>query len=71
MRKFGADVVIVSLGVDTAIEDPDSFRLGADDYPRLGAKLAGLDRPMLVVQEGGYCLDVLGRNVAAVLRELT
>ncbi|MDQ1449910.1 MAG: hypothetical protein QOC79_2881, partial [Actinomycetota bacterium] len=24
----------------------------------------------LVVQEGGYCLEVLGRNVVGVLREL-
>jgi acetoin utilization deacetylase AcuC-like enzyme len=70
VRKFGPDAVIVSLGVDTAVEDPDSFRLAADDYRRLGAKLAALARPTLVVQEGGYNLDVLGRNVAAVLGEL-
>jgi acetoin utilization deacetylase AcuC-like enzyme len=70
VRKFGPDAVIVSLGVDTAVEDPDSFRLAADDYPRLGAKLATLTRPTLVVQEGGYNLAVLGRNVAAVLREV-
>ena len=71
VRKFGPDAVVVSLGVDTALEDPDSFRLVAGDYPRLGAALAALDRPTLVVQEGGYCLDVIGRNVASVLRELT
>ena len=70
VRKFGPDAVIVSLGVDTALEDPDTFRLVADDYPRIGAELAALDRPTLVVQEGGYCLDVLGRNVVGVLREL-
>ena len=40
----------------------------ADDYPRLGAELAALDRPTMIVQEGGYCLDVLGRNVVGVLR---
>jgi len=70
VHKFGPDAVIVSLGVDTALEDPDTFRLVADDYPRLGAEIAALDRPTLVVQEGGYCLDVLGRNVVGVLREL-
>ncbi len=67
VRKFAPDAVIVSLGVDTALEDPDSFRLTAADYPRIGAALAGLERPTLIVQEGGYCLDVIGRNVAAVL----
>jgi acetoin utilization deacetylase AcuC-like enzyme len=70
VRKFGPDAVVVSLGVDTALEDPDTFRLGADDYPRLGGQIAALGRPTLVVQEGGYCLDVLGRNVVGVLREL-
>ena len=70
VRKFGPDAVVVSLGVDTALEDPDTFRLVADDFPRIGATIAALDRPTLVVQEGGYCLDVLGRNVTGVLREL-
>ena len=64
VRKFGPDAVVVSLGVDTALEDPDTFRLVADDYPRIGARSPALDRPTLVVQEGGYCLDVIGRNVA-------
>jgi acetoin utilization deacetylase AcuC-like enzyme len=70
VRKFAPDALVVSLGVDTALEDPDTFRLVADDYPRIGAALSALDLPTLVVQEGGYDLDVLGRNVAAVLREM-
>ena len=70
VRRFAPDGVIVSLGVDTAAEDPDSFRLVAADYTRIGAGIADLALPTLVVQEGGYCLDVIGRNVANVLREL-
>ena len=31
------------------------------------AAIASLALPTLFVQEGGYCLDVLGRNVANVL----
>jgi acetoin utilization deacetylase AcuC-like enzyme len=70
IRKYRPDGLLVSLGVDTALEDPDSFRLVADDYPRIGAAVAALDLPTVVVQEGGYNLDVIGRNVAAVLHEL-
>ncbi len=70
VRAYGPDALVVSLGVDTAAEDADTFRLVADDYPRIGEQIAALDRPTLVVQEGGYCLDVLGRNVVGVLREL-
>ena len=58
----------MSLGVDTAAEDPDTFRLVADDFPRIGAAIGTLGLPTLVVQEGGYGLDVIGRNVVNVLR---
>jgi acetoin utilization deacetylase AcuC-like enzyme len=67
VRRFAPDGVIVSLGVDTAAEDPDRFELVADDYTRMGEAIGGLARPTLFVQEGGYCLDVLGRNVVNVL----
>lgn len=67
IASFGADVLVVSLGVDTALEDPDSFALTADDYPRIGERVASLDLPTLFVMEGGYNPTVIGRNVAAVL----
>jgi acetoin utilization deacetylase AcuC-like enzyme len=67
VRDHGPDAVVVSLGVDTALEDADSFRLVGDDYVRMGAALATVGRPTLFVQEGGYCLEVLGRNVVSVL----
>jgi acetoin utilization deacetylase AcuC-like enzyme len=67
IRAFGAELLVVSLGVDTALEDPDSFRLTADDFARLGTAIASLALPTLFVQEGGYCLDVIGRNVVNVL----
>jgi acetoin utilization deacetylase AcuC-like enzyme len=71
IRNFGPDGLIVSLGVDTALEDPDRFALVGDDYLRLGDAIAALGLPTVLVQEGGYCLDVIGRNVANVLRAFT
>ena len=70
VRRFAPDAVVVSLGVDTALEDPDTFRLVSDDYSRIGEGVRALALPTLVVQEGGYCLDVIGRNVARVLEAL-
>jgi acetoin utilization deacetylase AcuC-like enzyme len=67
IRAFGADTLVVSLGVDTAAEDPDSFRLTGDGFNRMGAAIASLRLPTLFVQEGGYCLEVIGRNVVNVL----
>jgi acetoin utilization deacetylase AcuC-like enzyme len=68
ITSFGADALVVSLGVDTAAEDPDRFQLVADDFTRIGAAIGALHCPTLVVQEGGYNLDVIGRNVVNVLR---
>ena len=70
VRRYAPDGVIVSLGVDTALEDDDSFRLVGDDYTRIGDALAALELPTVVVQEGGYSLEVIGRNVVNVLRTL-
>jgi acetoin utilization deacetylase AcuC-like enzyme len=67
IRAFGADTLVVSLGVDTALEDTDSFCLTGDDFSRLGTVIASLRLPTLFIQEGGYCLEVIGRNVVNVL----
>ncbi len=66
VEDFSPDVVVVALGVDTALED-GVLALQGDDYLRLGERLARLRHPTVLVQEGGYDLRVLGKNVAAVL----
>ena len=68
VTAFGADALIVSLGVDTAAEDYDTFQLVADDFTRIGAAIGKLALPTVLVQEGGYDLGVIGRNVVNVLR---
>ena len=67
IRRFAPDALVVSLGVDTAAEDYDTFELGADDFMRIGAEIGALGLPTLLVQEGGYDLGVIGRNVVNVL----
>ncbi|MDQ1509562.1 MAG: hypothetical protein QOG50_1406 [Actinomycetota bacterium] len=68
INDFGPDALVVSLGVDTAAEDADTFQLVAGDFTRIGSAIGGLALPTLLVQEGGYELSVLGRNVVNVLR---
>lgn len=68
VAEYGADAVIVSLGVDTFEEDPISrFRLKQSDFPHIGRALRGLERPTLFVMEGGYAVEALGQNVCSVL----
>lgn len=64
--------VVVSLGFDTSSADPiGSLALSAGAYPRIGRVLRDLDRPLLLVQEGGYAIDRLGDHATAVLDGLT
>jgi acetoin utilization deacetylase AcuC-like enzyme len=59
----------VSLGIDTYGQDPISdFALTTAGYHRIGGLVAGLDRPTVVLQEGGYYIPHLGENVRQWLR---
>jgi acetoin utilization deacetylase AcuC-like enzyme len=65
---FGADALVVSLGLDTFEGDPISrFALASADFGRLGARLAKLDLPTVLVLEGGYAAAELGTNAVNVL----
>jgi acetoin utilization deacetylase AcuC-like enzyme len=65
---FGPDVLLVSLGLDTFEADPIShFRLGREDYFRLGEAIAGLAKPTLFAFEGGYNLEALAEITVNVL----
>jgi acetoin utilization deacetylase AcuC-like enzyme len=69
IESFKADVLIVSLGVDTFEGDPIShFKLRTrEDYPRLGEAIAAMKLPTLFILEGGYAVKEIGDNVVAVL----
>jgi acetoin utilization deacetylase AcuC-like enzyme len=68
IRGFGADAVVVSLGLDTYAGDPIStFRLQVSDYLRLGQRLASLRMPTVFILEGGYAAADLGVNAVNVL----
>ena len=59
---------MVPLGVDTFEGDPISaFRLAGNRFPEIGARIAALGLPTVLVQEGGYAVAEIGVNVAGVL----
>jgi acetoin utilization deacetylase AcuC-like enzyme len=71
-RAFGAQAVVVSLGVDAAADDPESpLAVTFDGYRRTGAIISELDVPVVAVHEGGYHLDTLGGLTVAALAGLT
>lgn len=69
--SFGADVIVVALGLDAHENDPfKGLRVTTPGFTRIAAAIAALGRRLLVVQEGGYMSDDLGPNLAAFLRGL-
>jgi acetoin utilization deacetylase AcuC-like enzyme len=66
VRRHGSTALVVSLGVDAAIDDPESpLRVTRDGYSRAGELLHELGLPTVMVQEGGYHLESLGNLVRA------
>ena len=62
----GCAALVVSLGVDAAVDDPESpLLVTVDGYRAAGMSLGGTGLPAVVVQEGGYHLPSLGGLVAA------
>ena len=69
IEKFGAEALVVSLGMDTFEGEPISgFTLKSDDYLRMGERLAQVGLPTVLVFEGGYAVAEVGVNAANVLQ---
>ena len=61
--------LVVSLGLDTYELDPlGDLGLTTASYHSTGSHVGELDLPTVVLQEGGYHVDHLGRNAVAWLR---
>lgn len=68
VAAFGADVVVVALGLDAYEGDPlRGLAVTSGGFGRIGRAIAGLGVPLLLVQEGGYLCDGLGRNLTRFL----
>ncbi len=64
----GATALVIALGLDAHEADP---LLGGDvtteGFAKIAARIAQLDLPAAIIQEGGYLTDQLGDNLASFL----
>lgn len=68
IRNFGADVLVLALGLDAHINDPfQGFAVTTAGFTRIAAAIAALRLPTVIVQEGGYLSPDLGPNLTAFL----
>lgn len=68
IRKFGASVLIISLGFDAHAGDPTAnLAVTAEGFRAIGERIGSSGLPTLLVQEGGYIVEKLGDNLIAFL----
>ena len=66
---FAPRYLVVSAGFDIAESDPvGGFCVSTGGLREIGRRIAALDLPTVIVQEGGYLLDTLGESAVAFLR---
>jgi acetoin utilization deacetylase AcuC-like enzyme len=68
ISTFGAEFMVLSLGVDTFRGDPlGTFFLEVASFGRMGKLIQAMGVPTLIVQEGGYNVAELGMCVSQFL----
>jgi acetoin utilization deacetylase AcuC-like enzyme len=71
IAAFAPDIIVLALGLDTAIDDPfQGFAIETPDFKTIARRIAAFGKPVLVVQEGGYPSPSLGLNLASFLEGL-
>ena len=68
IRDFKPAYLVVSAGMDVYSEDPlGTIKVTTDGIREIGNRIASLDLPTVIVMEGGYANQALGRNILAFL----
>ena len=70
-RSHRSEALVVALGVDAAEEDPNSpLEVTEAGFREAGGRIGRLGLPTVIVQEGGYVVETIGRLVLATLEGL-
>ena len=68
IREFAPTALVVALGLDASESDPlQGLKVTGAGFHAMAEKIAGLGLPTVLVQEGGYLSDDLGRNLVQFL----
>ncbi len=68
IEAFAPDALVLALGLDAFEGDPfGGLSVTTPGFARIGAAVATLGLPTVIVQEGGYLCDALSANLSAFL----
>lgn len=69
IRTFAPGALVVALGLDAYEGDPlRGLAITAPGFRQIGAVIAGLGLPTVLIQEGGYLAPELGDNLVSFLK---
>jgi acetoin utilization deacetylase AcuC-like enzyme len=68
IREFTPAYLVISAGMDIYTEDPlGRIRVSTDGIGEIGKRISALGLPTVIVMEGGYNNEALGKNIVAFL----
>ena len=68
IREFAPGYLVVSAGMDIYADDPlGTIKVTTEGIGKIGKRIYALDLPTVIVMEGGYNNEALGRNIIAFL----
>jgi acetoin utilization deacetylase AcuC-like enzyme len=68
IAQFDPPALVLSLGLDAAIDDPiGAMAVTTRGFEQAAALIASFGRPTAIIQEGGYLCEALPRNLDAFL----
>jgi acetoin utilization deacetylase AcuC-like enzyme len=68
IRRFAPKHVVVSAGMDIYAADPlGKIKVSTEGIGEIGKQISALNLPTVIVMEGGYNNEALGRNIVKFL----
>ena len=68
IRKFVPKYLVVSAGMDIYADDPlGTIKVTTQGIGEIGKRISELDLPTVIVMEGGYNNEALGKNIVSFL----
>jgi acetoin utilization deacetylase AcuC-like enzyme len=70
IRKFEPNYLVLSAGMDIYADDPlGKIKVTTEGIGEIANRLFALDLPTVIIMEGGYANEVLGKNIVKFLGE--
>jgi acetoin utilization deacetylase AcuC-like enzyme len=70
IKIFEPKYLVISAGMDTFDGDPlGKFKVTRNGFAEIGKRIAALGIPPVVIMEGGYANEALGKNIVTLLEQ--